>query len=95
MVGLGWVLFRSASLVDALNFAKSLAGLGTTNDLAVRQLLAPATCLALAAGVACAVPMRLPRWPQVVEYAALGILLLTVLAAIAGSTYKPFIYFRF
>ena len=100
-VAAGWILFRAVSLTHAAGFAKALFGFGGTLPVEWVAVESPAIFVAVVAGVVGCVPLRpvfagLPsRVAGVAEFAVLSAVFAAALAGVAGSTYKPFIYFRF
>lgn len=102
-VAFGWILFRSFSLHYALGFSKSLLGFGgeLPKSWIALQFISPVTYLAIVAGLIASVPLR-PMFEgrrtaivRVAEFAGLSCVFVAVMAAAAGDTYNPFIYFRF
>ena len=100
----GWVLFRAASLSDALGYYASLAGRNGVSDISfdMHDALSERALVTLVIGCALAV---LPRWmprlpaPLVVRGAAdFGVtfaLLIFSMVTVAAGAYSPFLYFRF
>ena len=89
-VVLGWIVFRAATMTDALVFGKGLLGMGQRE-----VLVAPIVYVALVVGGLGAARWNWPRVPAMMEYLGVAGLLIVSLAAIAGMSYQPFIYFRF
>ena len=105
VVMLGFILFRAASLGEALDVMGSLFDFRFTAEgtLALRQILGGQEKLALLLGVVFAMPVR-PRLNEKLPRDAAGLmirnaltLLLFVLClmGMAGSGFTPFIYFQF
>jgi alginate O-acetyltransferase complex protein AlgI len=100
LVLLGWVLFRAADLPHALQYYQALAGAGAHGGAARpwQMDLGLAEALAGGAGLLLALPRQLPRLPRgrVLAGALAAVLGFGVCAvSLAGSTYNPFIYYRF
>ncbi len=98
VVLLGWVLFRSQSLEQAAGLFAAMFGF-TDGTHVAGDVLTHAAGLALAVGCAISVPffpwLKRQGNLALVAVPLLAILLLLSAAAIAGSTYSAFIYFRF
>ncbi len=94
-VGIGWVLFRSASIVDAAVFLRALAGF--SGFLLAEAFVWDATVgmgVALLVGVVFAVleGRALPfRWVR----PALAPLFVLSLVRVLAASYSPFLYFQF
>ncbi len=101
---LGWVIFRSANLGDAVLYIKAMFGIGTTGfvDRAFPAYLKQNGVYYLAALI-CSVPI-IPRLEKKLETCRLWqyartvfILMLFILSVsyICNNSYNPFIYFNF
>ena len=102
LVLVGWVLFRSATLGDAILYLGRMVGLGAADPAAavVSGVVASPYSwwtVSLAAAVAWLAPQswdwtrRLPAWKLGLSLAALWI----ALGLLATQAYNPFIYFIF
>jgi alginate O-acetyltransferase complex protein AlgI len=101
----GWVMFRSASLGEALDFLGRMAGKTGDGRIALEfhTYLQTEIVLILLVGLFFAlVPRHLRRrlWQRIafrgwVSTLALTLLLLLCMMYVATSTYSPFLYFRF
>lgn len=104
VVLIGWVFFRADSMSHALAYLRAMAGLQQVAPYAHPWQLDAgwSTVLALAAGLALALPRRdskaaAPRGAAIALARAslAGALLVLSVASLASGTYNPFIYFRF
>lgn len=103
-VMVGWVFFRAASLADALDFLRAMAGVGQGDPIAVplERYLSPSVVAALAIGLFLSV-WPLPRLETLQQLptlrpvwrAASVLLFLCCAFSLAGGVYNPFLYFRF
>ena len=102
LVLLAWVLFRSATLNDAVHYLATMFGAGTADAPALllsSQLYTP-TLLAVmaAAGLLLACPVQAYEWSQTVTWPkALVIhpLFCVSLAIMFSQSFNPFLYFQF
>lgn len=104
-VTLGWVLFRSTSLAQAVAYWKALMGLNLSATVTPAQLgFLPLTQMTLVVAVLAAwqgwekrITPRLSSLPLggVLQWGALYGLLILSMIYVAGTTHQPFIYFRF
>jgi D-alanyl-lipoteichoic acid acyltransferase DltB (MBOAT superfamily) len=100
----GWVLFRSASLSDAIRYYSSLIGRNGVGDMSfdMHDALNDRVIVTLVIGCVLAVAPRWPaRWsaPLVVrapaDVAFMFALLIFSMITVAAGAYSPFLYFRF
>lgn len=104
---LGWVLFRADNFIDAVDYIKVMFGLSInkivpfdvsyylSNKIVICLLLCTLFSMPIAKFVEQKV-FKLPIfWSKIVEDIALFILLFLSIIYISGSTYSPFIYFKF
>ena len=104
IVVVGWVLFRSDSIGDAVLYIQAMAGLGGSvlaDEMFYKYLSGSYSVLILALALSMPLVPYLQRkfcaeaWGKNVEsLLGLGIFLLSVLMCVSGS-YNPFIYFNF
>ncbi len=102
---IGWVFFRSETLMYALNYLKNMFGLIQEHKIAytVQYYVGQIEFMAFVAAVLCAVPIFNKildikyRYKIKRTLVNVWLMVLFVLSAttIAASTYNPFIYFRF
>ena len=105
VVIVGWVLFRSESLSYAAQYLKNMTGMIENHRLAFdySYYVGTVEIAAFAAALVCAVPAfkniltarNGSRAANILLNAWLMVLFLLSSAAVAASTYNPFIYFRF
>jgi alginate O-acetyltransferase complex protein AlgI len=110
VVMVGWVFFRAESLAGAVGVLQAMAGLSAARPTpyAVGWYLTPEVALAIAAGVAGAMPVwarlgarlmsadgRLGPLASAATCAGLVVVFAGCAMLIAAHTYNPFIYFRF
>ena len=105
VVIVGWVLFRSESLSYAAQYLKNMTGMIENHRLAFdySYYVGTVKIAAFAAALVCAVPAfkniltarNGSRAANILLNAWLIVLFLLSSAAVAASTYNPFIYFRF
>jgi alginate O-acetyltransferase complex protein AlgI len=97
VVMFGWVLFRSASLEQALYYAKSLLHFGSgTGTIYWQSYFSPYVIMATVAGAILALGLfRRLHVPSPLRFIGLSILLGLSLLAVGGNTYTSFIYFHF
>jgi len=105
VVMIGWVFFRSDTLLGAVAFLKAMAGVTTAaaTPYTVRYYLTPELWLALAAGGVGSTPwlsplrlrIRSAAAAELFANAALAAVLVASVMQMAARTYNPFIYFRF
>ena len=100
----GWVLFRSASLTDAIGYFASLAGRNGFSQITfdMHDALSQRAILTLVIGCVLAVA---PRWPAKwtapflvrapADVAFTFALLIFSMITVAAGAYSPFLYFRF
>lgn len=104
VIVVGWVLFRSDSIGDAVLYIQMMAGLGggvLADEMFYKYLSGSYSVLILALALSMPLVPYLQRkfcaeaWGKNVEsLLGLGIFLLSVLMCVSGS-YNPFIYFNF
>ena len=104
---LGWVLFRADTFTQAVEYIKVMFGFSTNKIvpfevsyyLSNKVVICLFLCLLFSMPIAKFVEQKvfkLPKfWPKIVEDIALFILLFLSIIYISGSTYSPFIYFKF
>ena len=103
--GLGWVVFRADSLLDAWRYYQAMFGFGDDSavSFSVSYFVSLQVLLVLMVGILASTPVfrllknRLPQrfWTQAAtQFYVLVVLFLSILS-IASGTYNPFIYFRF
>ena len=105
VVMLGFILFRAATLGEALDVMGSLFNFRFTAEgaLALRKILGGQEKLALLLGIVFSMPLRpwlnekLPRDSAglIIRNALTALLFLLCLMGMAGSGFTPFIYFQF
>lgn len=103
----GWTLFRADTFAQALVFLQNMAGFPT--QAKITRPLAVYLTRQVGWSIVFGVIFSTPAWPRLrsflggwrwnvgpaFELAATTALLLVSAAWLAGSTYNPFIYFRF
>lgn len=106
VVMLGWVLFRSDNLSQAVEYYAALAGLNEAPVLTSPEFFIGAGGLGvLALAVLCATPLPKivlatftgtdEKVARMAGYAGLLVILALCCVMLAGSAYNPFLYFRF
>jgi len=109
MVLIGWVFFRAESIKEAFSFLGCMFGSSNTVNNPLLHYLTPEMILIFIVGIIASTPVlpwinkkisslsniRLRDGILWGSSAVNFILLLLSLAAVSGSTYNPFIYFRF
>ena len=103
--GLGWVLFRASDIGYAVDYMATLFGIkGSAVPMFEKEYyVGNIEIMAFVAAFLCAVPLfgkmlDLPyerKWARAGVNVYLFLLFILSTMAIAGSTYNPFIYFRF
>lgn len=104
-VFIGWILFRADSLASAFDYGRSLIGLGPTATVS-SFAVGLEVYLALLFAVLFSSRMPLAFWRRLVDSneslshgaiakIAMFVVLVVCMAAVASSTYSPFLYFRF
>ena len=105
MVAIGWIMFRSQSITEALNMICSMFNPMTfarSNPIEYVMPGIKTIVIGIMAFVGsgllqqlCPVKIK-EKWSNsFIEAAFLGVILLLCMASIASGTYNPFIYFRF
>ena len=100
---IGWVLFRSSSLADALARLECMAGLGSSAPTRVfDEFFTPVLGIALFFGVVSCGPLapwlseRIhPRLRPISAFAVLTPFFLLAATKAGVGAYSPFLYFRF
>ncbi len=105
VVVIGWVLFRSENLSYAADYLKNMFGAVETDESAyeLSYYIDNVELLAFTAGIVLAMPIFKKilqiKYPHKILRSMVNIWLIVLFllssAAIAASTYNPFIYFRF
>jgi alginate O-acetyltransferase complex protein AlgI len=102
LVLISWVLFRSASLHEAVNYLRAMIGLGgggTAMLLVPALLYAPGTLLTMAIGaVVVAWPIQAHDWSSRVTWPKAILvhpLFCVSLLAMFSQSFNPFLYFQF
>lgn len=100
----GWVLFRADTLSYAADYLKKMFGLSETAPIySLSYFIDNTKIAAIIVGIICSTPLFAQmlyikyehKWARSVVNIWLGLLFFISAAAIAASTYNPFIYFRF
>ena len=108
VVALGWVIFRAATLDQALTIGKAAFGLTAPEEwvYTIWRLLRPDTILILLLGAVGSSPIwplvrrllarRMPEWLlNACTHAGLLCIFVAALAASVSTAFNPFLYFRF
>jgi len=108
IVVITWVFFRAPGLSEALLYLKALAGLSEASDKLyhLSMYMNGEVCIVIAAAAVCAIPMKQmvyqllddhdARWiVPVLQITGLIIIMTVSCAALAKSTYSPFIYQKY
>ena len=104
---IGWPLFRADTITEGVGFIGTMFGLyqPETIPMTIGAYLSGKTVIVLAAAVLFSMPVGRRLFSEAVllkhavgrvvyDTSLLGVLILSI-AALAASTYNPFIYFRF
>lgn len=100
-----WIFFRADSLEYAMGFAKQMFTFAPGNDPYPLTFLNTFSIVVLIGGILFSIPIRgmierkakekIPNiWP-IIRYTFYALLFVISVLMLAGSTYNPFIYFRF
>lgn len=100
---IGWVIFRAENLAYAYVYLQNMFGLLSTHNIAnqIGAYIDNLELIALTVAIVCALPIFKnmlkvkSSWANLAINIWLLILFLLSTAALASSTYNPFIYFRF
>ncbi len=101
---LGWVIFYHESLADGLRQIGAMLGIGAAglSDLTAVYCLKNYLWVLLLAALACVpwrqllgLPKKRPAWREALRAAALSGVFALSLLFLAGSSFNPFLYFRF
>jgi len=111
VVTVGFVVFRADSMTHALGYLGNMFSLDLTFEPALQQLTPWLIAVLLAAVLCCGVLKKATSWVQALEdkpqltkkesaaqqlcFVAAFLLLAWCILRLAGSSYNPFIYFRF
>lgn len=103
IVVIGWVIFRSDNLVHAANYLKCMFGFNQNiSHYTIFYFIDVIETVALIAAIICSMPTFrniFDRQNNVYIHTAVNaglvVIFILSLAAVAASTYNPFIYFRF
>ena len=100
---IGWVLFRSETLKQGVNYLANMAGFTSGNEVYTRvsHYLNRYDCLVLAVAILCATPVlkkvlcEKNILMETVINIILAFLFVMCISELGANTYNPFIYFRF